>query len=76
MSPGPTATDMFEGITKYAKEVNTVASFKILDAEDVANAVIAALATPPNVLVSTILICVVYVYTGGFQQVETSPAQG
>jgi len=43
---------MLSNIIKYAKDVTTIANFKILDAEDVANAVIASLATPPNVLVS------------------------
>jgi len=43
---------MLASILKYSKEVTTAADFKILDAEDVANAVISSLATPPNVLVS------------------------
>jgi len=43
---------MLENITKYATHVTTTADFKILDPEDVANAVITSLATPPNVLVS------------------------
>jgi len=43
---------MLENIIKYATDVTTTNDFKILDPEDVANAVIASLATPPNVLVS------------------------
>ncbi|CAH1736395.1 unnamed protein product [Aphis gossypii] len=56
VSPGPTATDMLASILKYSKEVTTAADFKILDAEDVANAVITSLATPPNVLIADMTI--------------------
>ncbi|NP_001156186.1 fixR-like isoform X1 [Acyrthosiphon pisum] len=56
VSPGPTATDMLENIIKYATDVTTTADFKILNAEDVANAVITSLATPPNVLIAEMTI--------------------
>ncbi|XP_022183729.1 farnesol dehydrogenase-like [Myzus persicae] len=56
VSPGPTATDMLSNIIKYAKDITTSADFKILDAEDVANGVIASLATPPNVLIAEMTI--------------------
>uniref|UniRef100_A0A2S2PCV5 Dehydrogenase/reductase SDR family member 11 n=1 Tax=Schizaphis graminum TaxID=13262 RepID=A0A2S2PCV5_SCHGA len=56
VSPGPTATDMLTNIIKNNKELQTTVDHKILEAEDVANAVISSLATPPNVLIAEMII--------------------
>lgn len=52
VSPGPVNTDMLAGIgQRFNADISKV-DMKMLEAEDVANAVICSLSTPPNVLVS------------------------
>lgn len=52
MSPGPVDTEMLANIANRMNSSASKKDFKILKADDVANAVISSLATPPNVLVS------------------------
>ncbi|XP_025194801.1 farnesol dehydrogenase-like [Melanaphis sacchari] len=55
ISPGPVATEMLRDVSKIIRDISTV-NYKMLKMEDIANAVIACLATPPNVLIAEMIV--------------------
>ncbi|CAI6362226.1 unnamed protein product [Macrosiphum euphorbiae] len=55
VSPGPVATDMLEDVHKIITD-RPMVDYQYLYVEDVANAVITSLATPPNVLIAEMTI--------------------
>ncbi|XP_060875966.1 farnesol dehydrogenase-like [Metopolophium dirhodum] len=69
VSPGPVATDMLADVHKIITDRPTV-DFKLLHVEDVANAVITSLATPPNVLIAEMTI----IPTGSLIQTHLQPS--
>ncbi|KAL5235141.1 hypothetical protein ACI65C_002551 [Semiaphis heraclei] len=69
VSPGPVATDMLVGIDKIMAD-RTPKDLKFLHVEDVANAVITSLATPPNVLIAEMTV----IPTGSLIQTHLQPS--
>ncbi|XP_026822700.1 farnesol dehydrogenase-like [Rhopalosiphum maidis] len=55
ISPGSVATEMLADVGKIIRDTSTV-DFKMLNVEDIANAVITSLATPPNVLIAEMTV--------------------
>jgi len=55
ISPGPVATEILADVGKIISDTSTV-DFKMLNIEDIANAVITSLATPPNVLIAEMTV--------------------
>lgn len=56
LSPGAVSTDLLLDILKHSKKPNSTLPVNLLQTEDVANAVISVLATPPNVLIAELTI--------------------
>ncbi|XP_001945823.1 farnesol dehydrogenase [Acyrthosiphon pisum] len=69
VSPGPVATGMLADVQKIITDRPAV-DFKFLQVEDVANAVITSLATPPNVLIAEMTI----IPTGSLIQTHLQPS--
>ncbi|KAL4091612.1 hypothetical protein QTP88_026271 [Uroleucon formosanum] len=69
INPGSVATDMLADIVKIMTDRPTI-NITILDVEDVANAVITSLATPPNVLIAEMTI----IPTGSLIQNHLQPS--
>ncbi|XP_015366296.1 PREDICTED: farnesol dehydrogenase-like [Diuraphis noxia] len=55
ISPGPVATDMLAGVNKILTD-RSMEDLKFLHVDDVANAVITSLSTPPNVLIAEMTV--------------------
>ncbi|XP_022183734.1 farnesol dehydrogenase-like [Myzus persicae] len=69
VSPGPVRTDMLADVRKIITDRSTVDT-TFLQVEDVANAVITSLATPPNVLIAEMTI----IPTGSLIQTHLQPS--
>ncbi|CAH1736396.1 farnesol dehydrogenase-like [Aphis gossypii] len=69
ISPGPVATEILAEVSKVMKDASTK-DFNILNTNDIANAVITSLATPPNVLIAEMTI----IPTGSLIQTHLQPS--
>ncbi|VVC29948.1 Short-chain dehydrogenase/reductase SDR,NAD(P)-binding domain,Short-chain dehydrogenase/reductase [Cinara cedri] len=56
VSPGPVQTEMLASVSSRFRDAKLIANFKILNPEDIANAVISSLSTPPNVLIAEMIV--------------------
>ncbi|XP_060851127.1 farnesol dehydrogenase-like [Rhopalosiphum padi] len=56
ISPGPVATEMLADVGKIIRDTSSTVDFKMLNKEDIANAVITSLSTPPNVLIAEMTV--------------------
>lgn len=69
VSPGAVYTEQVVNLSKIIRDPETTVNFKFLNVEDVANAVISTLSTPPDVLVSIIFLFKCYKIINIFMQI-------